>query len=97
MKRTSAGLVIIQNNKILLCHPTHSEWKNTFSIPKGHIEANETILQTAIRETKEEVGIIIHPDDIDSTQYVMKYLNSHGKTSKIIWWCKIIVIHLQYV
>jgi len=53
----SAGLVVIQDNKILLAHPTGSKWKHTYSIPKGHIEAGESILDAAIRETEEETGI----------------------------------------
>jgi 8-oxo-dGTP pyrophosphatase MutT (NUDIX family) len=52
-----AGIFLIRkNNKILVCHPTkHS--KNFWSIPKGRVEDNEEILETAIRETFEETNI----------------------------------------
>ena len=54
----SSGIVLIYNNRILLCHPTNSKWIKTYSIPKGKKEKNnETLLETAIRETKEETGI----------------------------------------
>ena len=55
--KISAGLVIIQDNKILLEHPTNHAWENSYSIPKGEIEEGEDLLECAIRETEEELGI----------------------------------------
>ena len=67
----SAGLVIIQNNKILLVHPTGSKWIGTYSIPKGHVEEKEDFLETAIRETNEELGLSLTLEDL--------YLMNQGK------------------
>ena len=53
----SAGIVLIVDNKILLCHPTNHEWKNTFSIPKGMVDEGESIQDAALRECFEEVGL----------------------------------------
>lgn len=53
----AAGLVILFDDEILLVHPTNAPWKGTYSIPKGKIEDFETILEAAIRETREEIGI----------------------------------------
>ena len=61
----SSGLVIIQDNKILLGHPTGQKWFGTYSIPKGVVEGNETHIETAIRETEEELGIKITENEID--------------------------------
>ena len=55
----SSGLAIIYDEKILLVHPKNARWTNSFSIPKGHVEPEETTLEAAIRETQEEVGISI--------------------------------------
>jgi len=55
----SAGLAIIYKEKILLVHPTNARWTNSYSIPKGHVEAEESALEAAIRETQEEVGISV--------------------------------------
>jgi ADP-ribose pyrophosphatase YjhB (NUDIX family) len=55
----SAGFVIIQDNKILLGHPTNQPWFNSYSFPKGRMEEGEDFLETALRETKEEIGIDI--------------------------------------
>nr|HPI82233.1 NUDIX hydrolase [Candidatus Paceibacterota bacterium] len=59
----SAGLAIIQNGSILLGHPTGQKWWGTFSIPKGQVEKGEDLLEAAIRETREEIGINIDPKD----------------------------------
>ena len=67
--RVSAGLVPyrIRNGRleILLAHPggpfhAHED-DGCWSIPKGEVERHETMLQTAIRETREEVGMAMPP------------------------------------
>ena len=63
MKELSCGFIIIDPKelRILGVHPTgHGK---VFDIPKGHIEKGETPLQCAIRELKEETGIIVSPID----------------------------------
>ncbi|MFX0557853.1 NUDIX domain-containing protein [Maribacter sp. CXY002] len=65
MPKTSAGILFYKfhNNtlEILLVHPGGPFWTNkdkgAWSIPKGEIEHNEGLLQAAIRETIEELGI----------------------------------------
>jgi ADP-ribose pyrophosphatase YjhB (NUDIX family) len=80
----SAGLVLICNNKILLGHPTGSSWKGTYSIPKGHIEKNETELDAAIRETFEEVGVKVKKSEISDEKLVIDYARN-GKTYKKVF------------
>ena len=55
----SAGLAIIYQNKILLVKPTNARWWKSYGIPKGHVEEDESTIDAAIREVKEEVGIDI--------------------------------------
>jgi ADP-ribose pyrophosphatase YjhB (NUDIX family) len=83
----SAGLAIIQNNTILLGHPTNQKWQGTFSIPKGRVEEGEDLLDTAIRETREEIGITIDPSDIEDTepQYI-DYKDKKGVTYKRVYY-----------
>jgi len=78
----SAGFVIIQNNKILLEHPTGNLWYNSFSIPKGHVEPGEGYLEAAIRETKEEIGIKIDPKEIISGPHIINYVNKNNEIFK---------------
>jgi 8-oxo-dGTP pyrophosphatase MutT (NUDIX family) len=55
--KISAGIIIRYGDKILFCHPANSV--DNFGPPKGGQEEGETLLETAIRETREEVGIDI--------------------------------------
>ena len=49
----SCGCIIIDNGKVLLVKQTAGHW----GFPKGHVETNETEIETAIRETKEETNL----------------------------------------
>ena len=82
----SAGLLIIQKNKILLAHPTKAPWYGTYTIPKGKVEENETFVEAAIRETKEEIGIDISEDDIKNLNNpkTIEYTNEKGEIYKIL-------------
>jgi len=83
----SAGLVIIQNNKILLVHPAGAQFWHSYSFPKGHVEFNETILEAAIRETKEETGIDVSIDDIDvNNMYVIDMKDKNGNLYKKVFY-----------
>ena len=67
--KTSAGLAIIYDNKILLAHTTSRGWYGSYGIPKGGIDKGESKLDAAIRETREEVGITISKNLIDKTEH----------------------------
>ncbi len=63
----SCGCIIIQGPKVLLVGAPDDSGKLFWSFPKGHQENDETDAQTALRETKEEVGLdveIIERDPI---------------------------------
>ena len=85
--KISAGFVIIQMNKILLCHPTGQKWWRTYSIPKGEVEAEETFLEAATREFQEELGIKI---DIEYTNEdpdgYIDYTDEDGKIYKRLYY-----------
>jgi 8-oxo-dGTP pyrophosphatase MutT (NUDIX family) len=56
-KTITAGIFFInKDNKLLICHPTNHK-KSFFSIPKGKVEENETLLEAALRETSEESNV----------------------------------------
>jgi 8-oxo-dGTP pyrophosphatase MutT (NUDIX family) len=79
----SAGLLIIYNNKILLAHPVKKKLRyGTYTIPKGKLQVGETHLQAAIRETKEETGVIIDENIIDKTPHIINYTDEEGNIYK---------------
>lgn len=84
--KQSAGLAIINNDKVLLVHPTGNTWEGRQSIPKGALEEGETALEAAIRETEEEIGINVDKLDIDPVQYVCEYRNKKNKKYKVVYY-----------
>lgn len=47
------GTIFIKDNKLLLVKPSR---RPTYQLPAGKLEKNETILEGAVRETREELG-----------------------------------------
>jgi len=67
--KTSAGLAIIWENKVLLAHTTGRNFKSGYGIPKGGIEKGETPIDAAVREVYEEVGIKVSKNMIEDNSY----------------------------
>ena len=89
----SAGIIIILNNKkFLLSHPSHSRWSNTYSFPKGHIEENESKIEAAIRELKEETSIEVTEDMIvDKEPIIVLYDDKRGDIYKEVYLFKVYI------
>jgi len=95
--KTSAGIVFIYDNKILLVHPTNAPWFGLHNIPKGIVEEDETIFEAAIREVKEEVGLDYYELDkekIDREAKEIYYTDKKGKAYKKVYYY---VVHLNSV
>jgi ADP-ribose pyrophosphatase YjhB (NUDIX family) len=85
--KISAGLVVIQDNKIMLVHPTNSPWWGTYSIPKGGVDKKEDALEAAIRETLEETGIKIKRKHIsESDSGFVNYTDNKGNVYKRVYY-----------
>ena len=58
-KRLSAGMLLFdEQGQLLVVEPTYKE---TWEIPGGVVEANESPRQAAIREIEEELGLRVEP------------------------------------
>jgi 8-oxo-dGTP pyrophosphatase MutT (NUDIX family) len=81
--RMTAGVAIKYMNNILLIHPSNSSWhKNTLGIPKGKIEKGEDPIEAAIRETQEETGILINPNQLIGSEMLECYrYDKEGKAT----------------
>jgi predicted NUDIX family NTP pyrophosphohydrolase len=77
----SSGLAIIFNKQILLGHCTGRKINTGFGISKGEIDKNESKIEAAIRETKEEFGLLVPENLIDTKEYEFKVTTStYNKT-----------------
>ena len=72
MKEKSCGAVIYkkENNQLLFLLELQSN--GHYSFPKGHVENNETEVETALREIKEETNLDVNIDT--NFRYVITYL-----------------------
>jgi 8-oxo-dGTP pyrophosphatase MutT (NUDIX family) len=61
MQLPTAGLLVIQNRKLLLAF---SKNKQCFYLPGGKIDEGETARQALRREIKEELHLSLHDDDL---------------------------------
>ena len=72
MKEKSCGAIVYKKEndelKFLLVH----QHNNHHSFPKGHMEDNETELETALREIKEETNLDVELDS--NFRYSISYL-----------------------
>lgn len=58
-------LILIKDNKILLSRRYNTGFHDgEYSFPAGHLDGNETLIQTMIREAKEEIGINLNPETL---------------------------------
>ena len=69
-KEKSCGTIIINDKKVLII----KQKQGFYGFPKGHIENNESEIETAIRETKEETNLDVLVDETKrySTNYVIE-------------------------
>ena len=62
----SVQLILEKENKILLLKRKNTGYEDgKYSLPGGHVEANEEIRKALIREAKEEIGINLNIQDIE--------------------------------
>ncbi len=76
MQEKSAGVVVFNDGRYLLLHYEAGHW----DFPKGHVEKGESDVQAALRELKEETGIVdaeVLPGFSDGIRYFFK---KEGKT-----------------
>ncbi len=57
-KEKACGGIIIKDGKVLMVNQV----KGFTGFPKGHVEENETEIETAIREIKEETNVTVKLD-----------------------------------
>ena len=60
-RQTSCGVIVTDGERILLGHATRSP---RWDIPKGTAEPDENFADAAVRELREETGLMARPDEL---------------------------------
>jgi len=58
------GAVIIEDARVLLVKRAHPPLQAQWSIPGGVLEVGELVREAAIREAREETGLVVEPGDL---------------------------------
>jgi ADP-ribose pyrophosphatase YjhB (NUDIX family) len=57
--------IITWRDRLLLCKRANEPARHQWSVPLGFLECGESLQQGVARETAEETGVLIDPDDLD--------------------------------
>src|SRR5579859_6169750 len=58
------GAIIIEDSRVLLVKRAHPPLQAEWSIPGGVLEVGELVREAAIREAREETGLLVEPQDL---------------------------------
>ena len=77
-KEKSCGCIIINDDKVLLIKQTKGHW----GFPKGHMKKDETEIETAVREVKEETNLDVEIDA--NKRYTIEYVTDKGNLKQLV-------------
>lgn len=84
-KEISSGGVVTCGNTILLLKKYNGDWV----LPKGRVEKDETLSETALREVQEETGVKANIIDyIGEINYNYRSIHCDEIVSKFVHWYK---------
>lgn len=78
IQEKACGCIIIKDEKVLLIRQISGAW----GFPKGHVEHEESEVETAIREVKEETNIDVKIDE--KKRYTMEYVTDKGLNKEVV-------------
>jgi 8-oxo-dGTP diphosphatase len=58
------GAIIIEGDRVVLVKRAHPPLQAEWSIPGGVIEVGELVREAAVREAREETGLIVEPGEL---------------------------------
>lgn len=84
--RGAVFVLLIKEGQIFLLRRQNTGWADgMFTVPSGHIDAGETVPEAALKEVREEAGVVVREEDLEfmHVQYVYDtYVNFYFKTEK---------------
>ena len=85
--KVAAFVLLEKEGKIFMIKRANTGWADgMWTIPSGHMEQGQTVLEAAIKETREEAGVIVKAEDLEFVHVHSvfdAYVNFYFKTS--VW------------
>ena len=78
IKEKSCGCIIENNNQVLIIKQSNGDW----GFPKGHVEEDESEIETALREVKEETNLDV--SIVSDKRHKMEYYIDRGIFKEVI-------------
>ena len=73
-------LFFFRDDHVLLLRRFNTGWEDgKYSVPAGHVEIGETVIQATIREAREEIGVQLEHQDIE----VVHVMNRKSEEERI--------------
>lgn len=76
----AGGVVFNDDGEVLVIRHRKGEWV----FPKGHVEDDERLVETALREVSEEAGVQASCPE-PASRWVTQYVNRRGERREITW------------
>ena len=75
----SCGTIVIKDNQVLIIESL----EGIYGFPKGHVENNETEIETALRETKEETNLDVLIED--KYRFITNYIVNDNINKDVVY------------
>lgn len=85
-RERSAGAVVVRDGELIAIVPTRraADGSRVLGLPKGHVDGEETPLQAALREVREETGVLAEPiEELGEVRYW--YVRDGRKVAKSVF------------
>jgi ADP-ribose pyrophosphatase YjhB (NUDIX family) len=79
----TAGVLVVRDGSVLLVKRRYEPYRGMWVLPSGYIEYGEDAETTALRELREETGLIAELDGIDSV--VTVFDDPRGNTVMVLY------------
>ena len=71
--------LLIKDGQILLLRRFNTGWQDgNYGLPAGHLEKSETLIAAVMREAKEEVGVILQPENLKIVHTMHRMSEDHN-------------------
>jgi 8-oxo-dGTP pyrophosphatase MutT (NUDIX family) len=86
LTRTAVFVVLEKDNQVFLLRRANTGWADgLLTLPAGHVDKGDSVIYSALKETKEEAGVTIEAADLEfiHVDYLLdEYVNFYFRATK---------------